>query len=67
MWQGCNRSAVCVVRLPMSCAYPFPTCTFFLSFSFLTPCQVGNPADYLLDLATGTGSWGPPSAMPANR
>eukprot|EP00878_Enallax_costatus_P018168 GHUV01019116.1.p1 GENE.GHUV01019116.1~~GHUV01019116.1.p1 ORF type:complete len:324 (+),score=74.13 GHUV01019116.1:1555-2526(+) len=29
--------------------------------------QVGNPVDYLLNIAQRNGSWGPPQEMPANR
>lgn len=29
--------------------------------------QVGNPADYSINLTAGTGSWGLPADMPANR
>ncbi len=29
--------------------------------------QVGNPADYLLNVASRNGSWGRPVDMPGNR
>lgn len=41
-----------------------------LLFAQLLPLlylQVGNPQDYLLNIAQRNGSWGPPKEMPANR